>query len=42
MGMNIVAITGHGSIKGWNEFHREPVKQGIKVIMGIEAYEIYS
>jgi DNA polymerase III subunit alpha len=37
-GMNSVAVTDHGNMFGTIAFYREAKKQGIKPILGIEAY----
>lgn len=38
MGMNAVAITDHGTLSGVIEFYKSCTEQGIKPIIGIEAY----
>lgn len=38
LGMEAVAITDHGTMSGAVEFYKEAKKQGIKPIIGIEAY----
>ena len=38
MGMNAVAITDHGTLSGAIEFYKSCTEQGIKPIIGIEAY----
>lgn len=38
MGMDALAITDHGAMYGAIEFYKEAKKQGIKPIIGIEAY----
>src|ERR1039457_5369107 len=38
LGMPAVAITDHGNIFGAYEFHASAKKDGIKPIIGIEAY----
>ncbi len=38
MGMNAIALTDHGNLYGAIEFYKEAKKQGIKPIMGVEAY----
>lgn len=37
-GMSAVAITDHGTLSGTIEFYKEAKKQGIKPIIGMEAY----
>ena len=37
-GMNALALTDHGNLHGALEFYREAKKQGIKPILGYEAY----
>jgi DNA polymerase-3 subunit alpha len=38
LGMNAIALTDHGNLYGSIEFYKEAKKQGIKPIMGVEAY----
>ena len=38
LGMDSLAITDHGVMYGVIDFYRECKKQGIKPILGIEAY----
>jgi len=38
LGMNAVALTDHGNMFGAIEFYTEAKKQGVKPILGIEAY----
>ncbi len=38
LGMPAAAITDHGNVFGWIDFYREAVSQGIKPILGMEAY----
>jgi DNA polymerase III subunit alpha len=39
LGFNSVALTDHGSMSGYIDFYKECKKQGIKGIIGVEAYE---
>ncbi len=38
LGMHSVAITDHGAMFGVVQFYKQAVKQGIKPILGVEAY----
>ena len=38
LGMDAVAVTDHGNLHAAMEFHAEAIVQGIKPILGIEAY----
>ena len=38
LGMNAIALTDHGNLYGSIEFYQEAKKQGIKPILGVEAY----
>jgi len=38
LGMNSIALTDHGNLYGAIEFYKEAKKQGIKPILGVEAY----
>ena len=38
LGMNALAITDHGSLSGHREFYRLAKEQGIKPVLGVEAY----
>lgn len=38
LGMNAIALTDHGNLYGSIEFYKEAKKQGIKPILGVEAY----
>lgn len=38
LGMNAIAVTGHGSMTSSIQFYEECHKQGIKAILGLEAY----
>ena len=37
-GMNAVGMTDHGTLSGWIEFYKEAKAQGVKPLLGIEAY----
>jgi DNA polymerase III subunit alpha len=37
-GMEAVAMTDHGTLSGAIEFYKEATKQGVKPIIGMEAY----
>ncbi len=37
-GMNAIALTDHGNLYGAIEFYEEAIREGIKPIIGIEAY----
>ena len=38
IGMDALAITDHGTLSGWREWVREMKAEGIKPILGVEAY----
>ena len=38
LGMNSIAITDHGNMFGAIEMYKKAIKNGIKPIIGIEAY----
>ena len=38
IGMDAIAITDHGTLSGWREWAREMKAEGIKPILGVEAY----
>ena len=38
LGMDAIALTDHGNLYGAIEFYKEAKKQGIKPILGVEAY----
>jgi DNA polymerase-3 subunit alpha len=38
--MNAVALTDHGVMYGISEFYRKAMKEGIKPIIGMEAYMV--
>lgn len=37
-GMNAVGMTDHGTLSGWIEFYKAAREQGVKPLLGIEAY----
>lgn len=38
LGMNSIGITDHGAMYGAIEFYKKAIKEGVKPILGIEAY----
>lgn len=42
LGMDALAITDHGAMYGVIDFYKECQKQGIKPILGMEAYDLSS